>query len=210
MSAGQLIIGDRIFPVTSSELMGYLATVDDRWCCRWHLDINAEERTFSRKDEEAADRWEPYAYAHHLRLGVRSWRDLEGIVVTGNDEQGDGLSVGRVETAFRLFVYEHAPIANNRIEFTNRNGDQFDLTWTGKAAVYSGDYWEGLPFRIESKVRFTRVAVVLNSIAANTPEPDIAAIFAGVMNPAHFRQLPTRKRAEPGGRWAWETDFVPG
>lgn len=210
MGVGHLTIRDRIFPVGSAELMGYLATIDDRWCCNWHLDINAEERTFSRKGDEGVNLWEPYAYAHHLRLGIRSWRELEGVVIAGNDEQGDELSVVRHETAFRLYVYEHAPVADNRIEITNRNGDQFDLTWTGNAAVYAGeDYWEDIPFRIETKVRFTRITSVLRTQAPDGPDPEIATIFAGAMNAAHFRQLPTRKRMEPDGWLAWETDFVP-
>jgi hypothetical protein len=209
MGMGTLAIRDRVFAVTSAELMGYVTAVGGQWACKWHLDVNAEQRTFPGDDPDSPHEWEPYAYVHHLRSNVRSWREFDGAVFHGDDEQGPALSVVRDETAYRLYVYEHAPVVNNRLAFTNRAGDQFDVTWTGAAAVYAGEeYYEGVPFRVEAKVRFTRVAMTLISADPDAPAPPIADIFASVLDPAAFRQLPTRERREPSGHRAWDTDFV--
>jgi hypothetical protein len=210
MGIGTLAIRDRVFAVTSATLMGYITAVGDQWACKWHLDINGEQRTFPGDDPEYPDVWEPYAYVHHLRANARSWRDFDGAVFGGEDEQGPELSVLRDETAFRLYVYEHAPVEKNRLAFSNRNGHLFDLTWTGAAAVYAGDeFYEGVPFRVEAKVQFTRVAMSLSTKDRDAPPPPVPEIFASVLDPAAFRQLPTRESLESSAHRTWDTDFVP-
>jgi hypothetical protein len=210
VGTGILTIRDRVFAVTSAELMGYITAVGDQWVCKWHVNIEAEECTFPSDDAEYPLVWKPSAYIHHLRANVRSWRDFDGAEFTGEDEQGDELSVVRDETAFRLYVFEHAPVKGNRLVLSNRDGHLFDLTWTGATAVYAGDeFYEDVPFRVEAKLRFTRVAMLLRTKDPEAPTPPVAEIFASVLDPAAFQQLPTRETLEPNGYRTWDTDFVP-
>jgi hypothetical protein len=211
MGIGTLAIRDRVFRVTSAELMGYITLVGDQWACKWHVNIETEERTFPNVEyPEYPLGWKPSAYAHDLRAGVRSWRDLDGAVFAGEDEQGEGLSVLRDETTFRLYVFEHAAVKGNRLALSNREGHVFDLTWTGAAGVYADEeFYEDIPFRVEAKVQFTRVSMSLSTADGDAPAPPVAEIFASVLDPSAFRQLPTGERREVGGRRTWDTDFVP-
>ena len=210
MGIGTLAIRDRVFAVTSAQLMGYITAVGDQWACKWHIDVNGEQRTFPSDDPEYPDVWEPYAYVHHLRADIRSWRDFDGALFVGEDEQGRELSVLRDETAFRLYVYEHASVEKNRLSFARRDGHLFDLTWTGAAAVYAGDeFYEDIPFHVQTKVQFTRVAMSLSTKARDAPAPPVAEIFASVLDSTAFRQLPTRESIEPSGHRTWATNFVP-
>lgn len=210
MSIGSLTLRDRVFPVTSAELGGYITRVGDRWACKWHVDIESEGREFPGDDPDYPLVWRPSAYVHHLRYDTRSWRDFDGAVFVGEDEQGEELSVLRDETAFRLYVFEHAAVANNRLVFSNRDDHLFDLDWTGAAAVYADDEYSGqVPFRVEAKVRFTRVVMSLSTKDREAPAPPVPQIFASVLDPAAFRQQPTTESLEPSGHRTWRTEYLP-
>jgi hypothetical protein len=212
MPQGVLAIRDRVFSVTSATLMGYVTTIGDNLGCKWHLDIGAERRTFPSSDPEIdlPDDWQPSAIAYHLQSNFRSWRDFEGAVFRGDDEQIGGFSVVRDETAYQLTVYcECGPINDNRLEFTNRNGTEFDLLWVGKASLHWGDYGDREPFRVETKVTFTHIGLSATGENPNTAEPDFAADFATFMNAADFRMLPIQKRVEPNGKPVWDVTWEP-
>jgi hypothetical protein len=210
MDIGTLAIRDRVFAVTSAQLNGYITTEGDRWVCKWHVDIETQERTFYGEDPEHPDIWRPSAYIHHLRFGGRSWRDFDGAVFAGEDEQGRELSVLNDGTAYRLYVYEHAEVANNHLAFSNRDGTLFDLIWTGAAAVYADEeFCEDIPFRVQTRVQFKGVDMSLSTLNKEAPPPPVAEIFASALDPAAFVQLPTRETQEPSGHRRWQTHFDP-
>lgn len=186
MDLGRLTIRDRQFGVTSAELMGYLTRDGADWFCLWHVDIKTEARSFP---DEPID-WAPYAYAHHLRTDLRSWRAWDGVTVEGEDEQGNAPSVVRSETTYRLYVYEHAPISQNRITFTGRRGCDFNVRWTGLAAIYAGEEYDVLvPFEVTTVVRFTRIGLSL-SLPPGTviSVPDARSLLGRVFDPAEFEE----------------------
>ncbi|HYE19454.1 MAG TPA: hypothetical protein VEA69_13470 [Tepidisphaeraceae bacterium] len=211
MHIGTLTIRDRVFAVTSATLHGYITTAGDDWACEWHVEIDTEERRFAVDDEpDVSLPWKPAAYVHHLRAGLKSWRDFDGAAFEGEDEQGPALSVLRGETAYRLYVVEHAEVKRNRLEFSNRDGNVFDLVWTGAAEVFAGEeYDDDVPFRVEAKIRFGHVAVSLSTRDEDAPPPPVAEVFAKALDLAAFRQGPTRESRDSSGARTWRTEFEP-
>lgn len=206
MSIGKLAIRNRVFAVTSAELMGWIGRAGRGWECRWNISIHTQPR----KLVEQPLPWAPYAYVCHLQHKVGSWQEFAGATFEGEDEHGEEFELGSVKTAFRLCVYEHAPIAKNRIVFGKRDGQHFDLTWTGAAAVYAGErFWEDIPFRVEARTKFTRVAMSLSTNRRDAGPPDFGAILAQVLDADQFCQQPVRKRVDSPGELTWQTDFVP-
>src|SRR3954469_5290907 len=80
----KLQLKDRIFPIKSATLAGYIT--DPYWHFKydrkgdaglsWSLEVRTQEQVF---EEEAA--WEPYAYHENLKFPIRHWEDLENTVL---------------------------------------------------------------------------------------------------------------------------------
>jgi hypothetical protein len=212
MQKGILAIRDLVFPVKRAELMGYITWTKDSVACKWHIDIHGEPRSFPSDDPDfpRPHTWHPAAMAYHLSPNFRTWRDFEGAVFTGNDEQVGGFSVVRDETTFQLQVDAGCnPINGNRIEFGKRQGAEFDLLWTGRADVFSGDYDGDEPFRVETQVTFTHVAISTQTKDANPPNFDFVAFFAENMKADDFRTLPPKGEKWSDGSWSWTYRFEP-
>ena len=147
--------------------------------CNWMLNIETTDRNFTSDDQDFPERWRPRAYSENLPVAVSSWTEFEGLTIecAGPSKAEKCKLVG----PFHLYVYEHADVTHNRLAFSRRMGNRFELGWSGLCDVYGGnEYSEDIPLRVQTQVTFEGVRVVENDLTRAT------AAMSQFFNPNEF------------------------
>jgi hypothetical protein len=160
MTTHALQIGGATFPLASSQFKGHLIDPDrhSRECgdqpfgIRWCISLR-----FARGRLAHEDAWEiaPIFETHSgFDPGIADWRDFAGRALRWHHACQSGLPVGNA------YVYEHADIYEATLAFSPRDGDRFEIQWSGLCDVYATrELWERVPFRIAAGIVFEGVTV---------------------------------------------------
>jgi hypothetical protein len=86
--------------------------------------------------------------------GITDWRDFAGRALRWHDACQSSLPVGNAD------IYEHADIYEATLAFLQRNGDRFEVPWSGLCDAYATrELWERAPSHIAAAVVFEGVLV---------------------------------------------------
>jgi hypothetical protein len=145
-----LAIRDRSFDVSSATFGAILSLDEDAgWRFQWSFEFTAIGREF------VGATWQPRLYAEALKLSLPAPSLLPGHSFFVEDAYNED-----EEPNFSLYVFEHEPAYDMRIDFGRWQGDAIELTLSGKADVnWDDDYGRSLPIRVECMAAFEGINV---------------------------------------------------
>jgi len=159
MTTYGLRIGGATFPLVSSEFGGHLVNPwryarhdpEVPWRLHWYLSVRFGA---GRLDHEDALEVMPIFETHDgFDPGIADWRAFGGRTVRWHEAEQLGAKVGNA------YVYEHADIYEAALAFSARDGDRFEVQWSGLCNVYADELWERVPFHIAADIAFEGITV---------------------------------------------------
>lgn len=179
-------IKDRVVEVESALLFAEIRDLSDArnmWGARnegiaWFVEVRSKEKPAGEKDG-----WEPYAECI-CKFPRLPWRSIDGQVLEWGDSWDEEMGNQRSS----LYLFDHCPIKNSRVEFSGRHLTSFDLRWQGQCDLsWDEEYGDDLELLIVTKVQFIGIAVY-------TRKPDEARrMLSQFQDPGEFVQdsIPT-------------------
>jgi hypothetical protein len=179
-------IKDRVFVVDSAFLFAEIRELTEArtmWGARnegiaWFVEVRSKENIAGENDG-----WEPYAECI-CKFPRLPWQSIDGQVLEWDDSWDEEMGNQRSS----LYLFDHCPIMNSRLEFSERRKTEFNLRWQGQCDLFwDEEYGENLELLIETKVQFIGIAVYKG-------DPSIARrMLSQFQNPSEFIQdsIPT-------------------
>ncbi|MBI2812029.1 MAG: hypothetical protein HYX67_14530 [Candidatus Melainabacteria bacterium] len=114
----------------------------------------------ANENRDIAYDWEPSVSSENILLDqMPAPYNLLGatLKVPGYDKQ-------RQAHLFTMYVFEHAALEKNNIEFLERDGDNFRIRWKAKCAVeWDKKYGKNLDFDMDCWIKFCGILVIADS-----------------------------------------------
>ncbi len=213
-SPNTLTLGNEAFAVDTCEIWGYLGKRDGKWYCRWCIDADAVERTFTDSDEDGPYTFEmqPTLSGNSLPINVSRWRELDGVEFKtgahGDVDYYDNKDHSAIYTLRSMTSYEEC--SNNTVAIRHVDGDQFRVVWTGNAFVHGVG---GNTFSLDAIATLTKISLSAEIDDVSEVDDDaIRRIFESVFPHGDFTQHPAviDKFEEDGVLYmSFDADFTP-
>lgn len=142
-----LQIADQTFPLKKTEFFAYVSIGQAGWQVTWSIELQGDER------EVAGIDWSPKISSHALEATFPPIPELPGyateLPLSGEDEP-----------PFIVYVFEHEPLLNGRVEFGEWKDGKIHFLLTGTTDVLADEkYSAELPVRVECELPFDGVIV---------------------------------------------------
>jgi|EndMetStandDraft_4_1072995.scaffolds.fasta_scaffold163702_1 hypothetical protein len=142
-----LRIADQAFPFEETQFLAYVSPGQAGWQVTWRFEFQGIQREIDGAD------WRPKVSSHALEVAFPPLLELPGFGVElalSEDE----------EPPFILYVFEHEPLLNGRVEFGAWNDGKIHFLLVGTADVLADEkYGAELPVQIECELPFDGVVV---------------------------------------------------
>lgn len=214
ISPNTLTLGNETFTVDHCVIWGYLGNRGGKWYCRWCIDADAVERTFTEADEDDPYTFEmqPALSGNSLAINVPRWRELDGVVVeTGADEDVEYFDNNQHSAIYTLrSMTSYEKCSNNQIKIQYLDGNKFRVAWTGNAFVHGTG---GDRFSLDAVATLTKISLSSEIDDESKVDDDaIRQIFETVFPHGDFKQHPAviHKSEEDGVlNIRFEANFTP-
>ena len=200
MAANTLRLASEDFAVEACEIRGYLGFRNERWHCRWCIDVEAQSRTLTPDEVDGDDpedytiEIQPSLSADSMPIQISRWKDLDGVRVESG-EHGDVplLDPSDDSPSYSLrSITSYERCSHNVITFEHLGGTEFRVHWVGQAYLHGLD---GARFELNARAKLTGVSLSREvEDASDVDDEEIRRIFQSVFPSGDFEPHPSKIR----------------